>query len=71
MKVLVTGHKGFIGKRVYYHLKHECRYGELVEGLDRPDDIGDWVGPSGMFAGHYDVITVSYTHLTLPTTPYV
>ena len=56
MKVLITGHKGFIGRRVYYHLKHECGYVELVEGLDRPDDIGDWVGPSGMFAGHYDVI---------------
>ena len=56
MKVLITGHKGFIGKRLYYHLKHECGYGELVEGLDRPDDIGDWVGPSGMFASHYDVI---------------
>ena len=56
MKVLVTGHTGFIGKRVYYHLKYECGYGELVEGLDRPDDIGNWVGPSGMFARHYDVI---------------
>ena len=56
MKVLVTGHKGFIGKRVYNHLKYECNYGELVEGLDSPDDIGDWVGPSGMFARHYDVI---------------
>ena len=56
MKVLVTGHKGFIGKRVYNHLKYECNYGELVEGLDSPDDIGDWGGPSGMFARHYDVI---------------
>ena len=56
MKVLVTGHKGFIGKRVYHHLKHECNYGELVEGLDFPDDIGDFQGPEGMFAKHYDVI---------------
>ena len=56
MKVLVTGHKGFIGKRVYHHLKHECNYGELVEGLDLPDDIGDFQGPEGMFAKHYDCI---------------
>ena len=56
MKVLVTGHKGFIGKRVYNHLKYEMNYGYLVEGMDFPDDIGDFQGPEGMFAKHYDVI---------------
>ena len=33
MKVLVTGHKGFIGSHVYNHLKYECNYGEFVEGM--------------------------------------
>ena len=56
MKILVTGHKGFIGSRVYSHLKHDARYGGLVEGLDFPDDIGDFKGPRGMFAKHYSVI---------------
>ncbi len=56
MKILVTGHKGFIGSHVFNDLRHNQGYGYLVEGLDRPDDIGDWVGPSGMFAKHYDVI---------------
>ena len=42
MKVLITGHTGFIGKRIYDHLRYECNYGELIEGLDRPDDIGDF-----------------------------
>lgn len=39
MKVLVTGHRGFIGGRVYDELK---RIGHEVDGLDRPDDIGDF-----------------------------
>ena len=56
MKVLVTGHKGFIGSHVYKYLKYDCGYGELVEGMDFPDDIGDFQGPEGMFAKHYDVI---------------
>ena len=56
MKILVTGHEGFIGSHVFNDLRHEQGYGYLVEGLDRPDDIGDWVGPSGMFAKHYDCI---------------
>ena len=56
MKILVTGHKGFIGKRVYNHLKYEMNYGYLVEGMDFPDDIGDFQGPEGMFAKHYDCI---------------
>ena len=56
MRILVTGHKGFIGSYVYNHLKYDAGYGELVEGLDFPDDIGDFQGPEGMFAKHYDVI---------------
>ena len=56
MRILVTGYKGFIGEHVFNDLRHEQGYGYLVDGLDRPDDIGDWVGPSGMFAEHYDVI---------------
>ena len=39
MKILVTGHKGFIGSHVYDHLK---QIGYEVDGLDRPDDIGDF-----------------------------
>ena len=53
MKVLVTGHKGFIGSHVYSHL---VRLGFDVTGIDFPDDIGDFKGPEGMFARHYDVI---------------
>ena len=56
MKILVTGHKGFIGSHVFNHLRHEQGYGYLVDGLDRPEDISDWVAPSGMFAEHYDYI---------------
>ena len=56
MKILVTGHKGFIGSRLFDDLRYEQRYGYGVEGLDSPDDIGNWVAPSGMFAEHYDVI---------------
>ena len=55
-RILVTGHEGFIGKQVFNDLRHEQGYGYLVDGLDRPEDIGDWVGPSGMFAEHYDYI---------------
>ena len=57
MKALVTGHKGFIGSYVFNELKYGLGYGECVEGLDSPDDIGDFKPPSGgMFAEHYDVI---------------
>ena len=37
MRILLTGHKGFIGSHVYEHL---TRIGYDVDGLDRPDDIG-------------------------------
>ena len=39
MKILVTGHKGFIGSRLFDDLRYEQRYGYGVEGLDSPDDI--------------------------------
>ena len=39
MRILLTGHKGFIGSHVYEHL---TRIGYDVDGLDRPDDIGDF-----------------------------
>ena len=61
MKILVTGHKGFIGSRLFHDLRYEQGYGYGVEGLDSPDDIGDWVAPSGMFAKHYDCICLLYT----------
>ena len=39
MKILVTGHKGFIGSNLYLYLKH---LGYDVDGIDFPDDIGDF-----------------------------
>jgi len=57
MKILITGHKGFIGSYLYNHLKYGLGYGEWVEGLDFPEDIVDFKAPSGgMFSQHYDVI---------------
>ena len=47
MKILVTGHKGFIGSYVFNHLK---TIGHQVSGIDFPDDIVDFEG------GDYDVI---------------
>ena len=47
MKILVTGHKGFIGSHVFNHLK---TIGHQVSGIDFPDDIVDFEG------GDYDVI---------------
>lgn len=55
-RILVTGHKGFIGRHVFQDLIYEQGYGGLVDGLDFPDDIADFVGPSGMFAKHYDYV---------------
>ena len=47
MKILVTGHKGFIGSYVFNHLR---TIGHQVSGIDFPDDIVDFEG------GDYDVI---------------
>ena len=55
-RILVTGHKGFIGSYVFDYLRHEMKYGYLVDGLDFPDDIGNFKGPEGMFAEHYDFV---------------
>ena len=60
IKILVTGHEGFIGSHVFSHL---LELGFDVDGLDRPDDIGNFVD-----VGCADYDPVSYTHLTLPTT---
>ncbi len=56
MRILVTGHKGFIGSHVFNSLQYEQGYGYLVEGMDFPDDIVDFEAPSGIFAAHYDCI---------------
>ena len=39
MKILVTGHKGFIGSHVYEYFTD---VGFEVDGYDRPDDLGDF-----------------------------
>ena len=39
MKILVTGHKGFIGSHVYEYFTN---LGFEVDGYDRPDDLGDF-----------------------------
>ena len=39
MKILVTGHKGFIGSHVYNYFKDA---GDEVDGYDKPDDLGDF-----------------------------
>ena len=49
MKVLVTGHKGFIGSHVFDFLSDICD----VDGLDRPDDIGDF---ADVGCADYDLI---------------
>ena len=41
MKILVTGHEGFIGSHVSEHLRS---LGYSVEGLSFPDDIGNFKG---------------------------
>ena len=56
MTILVTGHKGFIGSHVFDYLRNETTLGFSVKGMDFPDDIGDFQGPEGMFAEHYDCI---------------
>ena len=36
MKILVTGHKGFIGSYLFNHLK---KVGHEVDGIDFPDAV--------------------------------
>ena len=49
MRVLVTGHKGFIGRNVY--LDWQEQLGSVnVDGIDFPDNIGQFDG------GDYDLV---------------
>ena len=41
MKVLVTGHRGFIGR---YVLQIGDVNLDMVHGIDHPDDVGDFKG---------------------------
>ena len=49
MRVLVTGHKGFIGRNVYLDWQQTLGVNN-VDGIDYPDDIGDFDG------GDYDLV---------------
>ena len=51
MKILVTGHDGFIGSHVSEHLRS---LGYTVEGLSFPDDIGNFKG--NFKGGNYGLI---------------
>ena len=51
MKILVTGHEGFIGSHVSEHL---TSLGYTVEGLSFPDDIGNFKG--NFKGGNYGLI---------------
>lgn len=48
MKVLITGHKGFIGKHVFEDW--QSTHNGLLVGIDRPYDIGDFAG------GDFDLV---------------
>ena len=53
MKVLVTGHKGFIGSHVYSHLKE---LGFDVTGIDFPIDIGNFSEYCDLYNPKFDVV---------------
>ena len=53
MKILVTGHKGFIGSHVYDHL---TKIGYKVDGLDKPDDVRDIIRFIVCNGVRYDII---------------
>ena len=54
MKVLVTGHKGFIGRHVYADMQE--LYGAVnVDGIDFPDDLADF-DRSDYNRGDYDLV---------------
>ena len=55
-KILVTGHEGFIGSYVFNHLRHDAGYGYLVDGMDFPDDVGDFQSEISMFEKPYDYV---------------
>ena len=54
MKVLVTGHRGFIGRYVFADWRHELGY--QVHGLDHPDDVGDFNISGNIKKGDYDLV---------------
>ena len=53
MKVLVTGHEGFIGSHVYSHLKG---LGFDVTGIDFPIDIGNFSEYCDLYNPKFDVV---------------
>jgi len=42
MKILITGHKGFIGSYLWNHIQKAGVTGVELDGIDFPDDIGDF-----------------------------
>ena len=63
MKLLVTGGAGYVGSVCAAHL---VAAGHAVTVLD---DLS--TGHADAVPDGAEFVTVSYTHLTLPTTPYV
>ena len=49
MRVLITGHKGFIGRNVFLDWQETLGYVN-VDGIDRPDDVSSFSG------GDYDLV---------------
>ena len=62
MKILVTGHKGFIGSHVYEHL---TKIGYEVDGLDKPDDVRDIIRFIACNGVKYNVIIHLAAHAAL------
>ena len=54
MRVLVTGHKGFIGRHVYADWQEQIG-DKCVDGIDIPDDVANFNG------GDYDLVCLLYT----------
>ena len=42
MKILITGHKGFIGSYLWNHIEKAGVTGVELDGIDFRDDIGDF-----------------------------
>ena len=62
----VMGYEGFSGNEsILYHLHSPCRVMEV--GDFTPIEREEWVPDAHV----HHLVAVSYTHLTLPTTPYV
>ena len=54
MKVLVTGHRGFIGRYVFADWRNQLGY--KVHGIDHPDDVGDFNTSGNFKVGDYDLV---------------